>query len=353
VKCLLRRLLRNLHRKTSQSFSLWRGRHSKHRLGQVDEGFANLEQAETAADLAGVAAIYRLGHKAMLIDGIPEQFVFAGAVIHHTMSPVLTNVTTIVQQPGLGLQFVKTRREGIEIGPGIPKCVIHIPFEVSDNLVIDFHKMRDRALTAAGALAAVLDERIVEEELFQDVLLVNDEDDEPVVVDANLSVREFLPRAYGEKEQEAIEAIGLSTDVPPTVSVACRWYLRGARTGPAPDSIVSFWVAIEALIPAGGKNTTKQVEAALMKAGTDPSVLPISVGRLYGLRDDIVHKGVEEPDLLREGHYTLETIARTLIRAGLQVESTWPTNASVNDWPSPIKELIDHLRTAHRTHFLK
>jgi hypothetical protein len=317
----------------------------------MEGGFGRPGQAEFAEGLAGLHGIYRLGFKAMLVDGLPEHFAFGGAVIHHTMEPVVTNKTLIVQQPGLGLEWIKPRAEGVEIGAGIPKCVWHVPFDVSGNLVIDLAVMRQRTLGSVGALSALLDERIALEELFEDALLVNPRDEEQVTTaDLTPRVRNFLPRVFSETEEQLVENHPESSDVPPTTAVAARWYLRGAQAGPTLDSIVSFWIAIEALVPEGGKKTDKQVEDALRDAGTDLATLPISVGRLYGLRGQIVHRGLEDPPLLREGHYVLETIVRTLIRHRMGVSSSWPEEVDLNDWPEPVKSLIEWLRPRSRTH---
>jgi hypothetical protein len=248
----------------------------------MEGGFGRPGQEEMARDLAGLQGIYRLGFKAMLVDGLPEQFTCGGAVIRHTMDPVTTNRTLIVQQPGLDVEWVKTREEGVEIGAGVPKYVVHVPFDVSENLVVDFSAMRQHALGVMGGLAALLDERIAQEEIFQDALLLDAQTDEQVAtIDASLQVREFRPRVFSETEEQAVNNHQLSTDISPATTVAARWYLKGAQTGPTLDSIVFFWVAIEALIPQGGKKTDKQVEEALENGGTDPSTLPVSVGRLY------------------------------------------------------------------------
>lgn len=294
-----------------------------------------------------------MGFTSMLVSGLPEQLTFGGAVVHHTLQRVTTNFTSIVQQPGLGLEWVKEREENVEVGAGVPKLLVHIPFDVSANLVLDFGAMRERALGVAGALVALLDERIAQAELFEDVLLVDPESDEEIATfDAALRVRGFLPRVFTETEEDAVESRPLTGDIPPRAIVASRWYLKGAQIGPTLDSIIFFWVGIEALIPQGGKDTTKQVENALIAAGVDPDELPIPVGRLYGLRADVVHKGREDPDLLREGHYVLEQIVRTLIRQTTGLQSTWPAFVGLNDWPEPLASQIDWLRERSRTHWV-
>jgi len=318
----------------------------------MEGGWGRVGHEEAAQELTGLQAVYRIGFKAMLVDGLPEQFTFGGAIVRHTMDGVTTNRTLIVQQPGLGLEWVKTREEDVEIGMGVPMCVCHIPFEGAPNLVTDFGAMRERALGVMGALSALLDERVAQEELFDDAVLIDSENGEQVsTVDAALGVRSFQPRVFSEEEERVVNGHPFNTDIPPATTVASRWYLKGAQIGPTLDSIVFFWVAIEALIPQGGKNTDKQVEEALKTAGTDPATLPIPVGRLYGLRADIVHKGLDDPPLLREGHYVLETIARVLIRGSMEASTTWPAEAGINDWPEPVGSLIDWLRGRSRTHF--
>ena len=84
--------------------------------------------------------------------------------------------------------------------------------------------------------------------------------------------------------------------------------------------------------------------------GVEPSSLEVPIGRLYGLRADIVHKGVANPPLLGSGYYVLEKVARTLIRGALGVTTDWPTGVGENNWPEPVRSVIEDLRTQrHRT----
>ncbi len=189
-------------------------------------GFPYPEHEALAEGLEGAAAIYRIGFRSMFIEGMPEQFTFAGAVIRHSLDPVVTSRTLILQQPGLSLTWVKEREDSVEIARGLPKVVFHIPFNVSSNLVIDFGRMRDKALSSVGLLTAVLDERVALEELFQDVILVDSATDEDLgTVDAGLQVRSFLPRVVDETELAALSANQESSSFAPEIATAARWYL--------------------------------------------------------------------------------------------------------------------------------
>ena len=314
------------------------------------EGFVYPEHQALAEDLEGAPAIYRIGFRSMFVEGMPEQVIFAGAIIRHSLDPVITNRTLILQQPGLSLTWIKEREDSVEIGAGIPKLVFHLPFTVSSNLVIDFGRMRDRALSSAGLLAAVLDERIAIEELFQDVVLVDPATDENRgVVDAGLQVRSFLPRVVDDTEIATFSVHQERSSFAPELAVAARWYLKAARAAPGPDAIAFFWIALEGLVPAEGKKVVRAVEKALEAADCLPSSLPVSVGKLYGLRADIVHKGKEDADRIREAYYVLEEITRLLIRHKGTLQSEWPAAAGENTWAEPTKSLIDRLRNRPRT----
>jgi hypothetical protein len=86
---------------------------------------------------------------------------------------------------------------------------------------------------------------------------------------------------------------------------------------------------MEALAPPTGKGDTRthvrRVEDALAEAGLALDQLQLSIGRLAGLRADIVHKGMEQPELLYAGFYELEALVRLLLRKRLGVaEGAWP-----------------------------
>jgi hypothetical protein len=130
---------------------------------------------------------------------------------------------------------------------------------------------------------------------------------------------------------------------------------RAAQSGVTPDAIVFLWIALEAISkPRFGTKTAKSqkklsdvewVESALQSAGIDPTKISPSVGRLAGLRAEIVHGGVETPALLGDGYYVLEALTRLLIRERLATgPMTWPAFPGASNLISPLKETADLLR---------
>ena len=90
---------------------------------------------------------------------------------------------------------------------------------------------------------------------------------------------------------------------------------------------------MEALAPPTGKGDSRpevrRVEETLTEAGLALDQLELSVGRLAGLRADVVHKGMEQPELLYAGFYELEALARLLLRHRLGgVQGAWPLTPS-------------------------
>ena len=113
------------------------------------------------------------------------------------------------------------------------------------------------------------------------------------------------------------------------VGRSARWYLKAAREGPSPDGIVWLCTAIECLVdpPPGKRRKTfsrASLEQAVRAAGDDPSRYKPDLGRVAGLRSEVVHYGEEEPATLRDGYYVLEEICRLLIRNRIKEETNWP-----------------------------
>jgi hypothetical protein len=325
----------------------------QHEQSQSDaSGWGRPEMAQVAAALEGQGALYRIGFRAMLVEGFPDLLHVDGAFLLQTLKPITVQRTRIIQQTGLGLNWWK-KTDYMEVGANMPKTLCVLPFSASDNLVEDFGARRDQALSIVGLVAAALDERVAIEELFQDVLLVDfeDDEDEGTPVDASMRVRNFMPRVFLDRENEASDRLeGINEEDDAVVSTAARWYLRGAQLGPTPDAIVYFWVAIEGLVPdAQGKQVVNHVKEALDSAGFDQTALPATVGQLYGLRADIVHKGQDQPSLLYAGYYALEAIVRALMRKTLDIETDWPVWVSENSWPEPTRTMIDKLYSAPKT----
>jgi hypothetical protein len=142
----------------------------------------------------------------------------------------------------------------------------------------------------------------------------------------------------------------LDTQTEGPLLAAGRWYLRAAQLGPTADAIVFLWIALEALSkPAWGTKLSKPdkrrtdvewVEEAVRATGVDTSALEPDIGRLAGLRAEIVHGGVEAPALLRPGYYTLEAIVRLLLRARLGTgPAGWALQPGIPNLRSPLRQL--------------
>ena len=101
----------------------------------------------------------------------------------------------------------------------------------------------------------------------------------------------------------------------------------------------------------------RRVEDALAEAGLALNQLPLSIGRLAGLRAEVVHKGIEQPELLYAGFYELEALARLLLRHRLDIaEGAWPLEPSdsmprpglqgverwLRDWPKTTMQRVDN-----------
>jgi hypothetical protein len=142
-----------------------------------------------------------------------------------------------------------------------------------------------------------------------------------------------------------------------------RWYLRAAQLGPIADAVVFFWIALEALAkpPYGTKLSGKEkkrsdvawVEKAVSEAGLDPAQVSPTIGRLAGLRAEVVHGGVEQPELLHEGYYALEQLVRLLIRQRLGVAPLgWPISPDRSNLRPPLRQLAERLHQASETRWV-
>jgi hypothetical protein len=281
--------------------------------------------------------VYRLGFISGVVPGLPEQVRVGNVDVHFTLGPILTQRTHVRQRFGTDLAFDKSMRTDLEVGRNQPITVGQIESPPLASAADAMPVWRDQVLAAIGLVASVLDERIAIEELFEDLVYLSGND----VVgtgDMRARVRHRLPFSVTDVERKALDEIG-TIDLPAAgseLSSAARWYLRGTQSGPTADGVLFLWIAIEALTPARSTDP-KTVEAMLTAAGWDVSVHEVSVGRLAGLRAQIVHGGIEAPALLQEGYYHLEAIARVLIRYASGLDSTWPAPLMADVFDEPFR----------------
>ncbi|MGH2990711.1 MAG: hypothetical protein ACRDMA_12795 [Solirubrobacterales bacterium] len=285
-------------------------------------------------------AVYRLGYRSMGIAGFPETVPIGDIRLFHVIGPVRTQLTAIQQRPGLDLAFDKHMESSAEVGDGQWLTIVQIDSEPTMELTQAMAEWRGAARAAMGVVCAVLDDRIAQEQLFEDVILFHGS--EPyAVADRNDLVRHYLPYQATETELQALHRLaelGSDDEGNPAVRAA-RWYLRAIELGPTAEAVIFMWCAIEAFAPEHSKKT-QAIEALLNDAGWDPELLELPLRRLVALRGDIVHRGIDDPEELRSGYYRLEAIVRVLLRHHLGLDSTWPEVVGVNLFLPPADEQV-------------
>jgi len=134
-------------------------------------------------------------------------------------------------------------------------------------------------------------------------------------------------------------------------------------SGPVADAVVFLWIALEALAkpPYGTKLNKKEkkrtdvgwVEMAVSGAGLNPDRVSPTIGRLAGLRAEVVHGGVEHPELLHEGYYALEQLVRLLIRHRLGISPLgWPLSPDHSNLRPPLRKIAELLHQRAETKWL-
>jgi hypothetical protein len=250
----------------------------------------------------------------------------------------------------------------LELAAGYKLTICTIAVTVPDDLVVAMREWRDEALAALSFVVALLDERIAQEILAEDVLLFDDAGNPKGAADQVVQVRKFVPsQRVLEPHRQVLDGLRLQDPAASRPMVAAgRWYLRAAQSGVTPDAVVFLWIALEALTkPPYGTKLTKPdkklsdvdwVERGLQQAGLDPAKVEPSVGRLAGLRAEIVHGGVESPALLRDGYYTLEVLVRLLLRHQLGTGPfAWPVVPGTSNLKAPLARAAEALQRFPRT----
>lgn len=299
------------------------------------------------------AVVYRLGLTCLPVPGLPDDLMVGDVRIEFVGGPVRAQVTKIRQRFGLPVVFDKSMSRS-EHGAGQVLALVSVSASpVPEDLDKGFAIWRAQALAAAGMLAAVLDERVVGPELFEDALLLNDG---RVVGAADMQekVRTYLPFEVGPADNQALEQLrGLSTTESSAAARAARLYRRAALEGPTADAYAMLWVAAECFSQHRSPSR-KEVEAALAAAGIDPDTLPIKVGRLIELRGKIQHHGVEWDERLETAFYEMEAIVRALIRQGAGLTNGWwPASDNPAGFADPFDAAIAQMHGPGETEWHK
>jgi hypothetical protein len=269
------------------------------------------------------ALVYRLGYSSVPIAGMPDQCSIGRVHIARTIGPVLSQRTLLRQRHGLPIVFDKAMQLDVEIGENEVLTICQIETDLPEDPSGAFADWREEAQSALGILAAALDERVAIDERFEDAIGLRD--GKPIhSSDARNRLRNFLPFDVTDEERATLaELASLQTNDLIPLAEAARWYLKAAQEGPTADAIVYLWIAIEALTPHR-TTSPKTVEAMLITAGFHPEILgDITIGKLAGLRAEIVHQGTRDHPHIRDGYYRLESIVRVLIRNAAGIASSW------------------------------
>jgi hypothetical protein len=308
----------------------------------------------------GRRAQYRMAFKSMPVPGLPDELQVGRVVMEQASGPVWTQRTHVLQKPGWRPTYLKHMDQDVlAVAAGYRLTVCTLDVTVPDDLATAMREWRDEVLAAVGFVVAVLDERIAQEELAEDLLLF-DERGEPVgAADHVQHVRAFPPTQRVLEEHRQVLA-GLASADPRAddpVVAAARWYLRAAQGGVTPDGVAFLWIALEALSkpPYGTKSKKKMtdvrwIEQAVSEAGLDPQDVQPSIGRLHGLRSEVVHGGVESPALLREGYHVLEALTRLVLRHRLGTgPMAWPAFPDQPNLIGPLRNVSMLFRRFPRT----
>lgn len=202
-----------------------------------------------ASGVEGHPALFRLGFRAMEVPGFPDAVQLGEATLSQTPGPVRTQRTSIQQCPGWRPHFLK-RMETVEVGGDSWLTICQLAVTIPRDLTSAMPVWRDQALAATSTVVALLDERIAQEEVIEDLLVLDPAGQNVIaVVDHAERIRTFQAKNRMLPAHRAALAALAPLDLAqenPTLA-AGRWYLRAAQAGPTPDSIVFLSIALEAL----------------------------------------------------------------------------------------------------------
>lgn len=267
--------------------------------------------------------VYRLGHSSIPVAGMPDEVSVGRVKIFRVVGPVFTQITQLRQRHGLPVIFDKSMELRVPVGENEVLTICQIRDNPPAHAATAVSEWREEARSALGILSAALDERVAIEERFEDI--INLRGGKPISSgDVRIRLRNFLPFDVTDEEKAVLNDLAsLKTAALVPLTEAARWYLQAAQEGPTAEAIVYLWIAIEALTPRP-KTSPKTVEAMLVSAGFLPEWLgELTLGRLAGLRADIVHKGLRDHPLIHDGYYRLETVVRVLLRNASGIRTSW------------------------------
>jgi hypothetical protein len=253
-----------------------------------------------------------------------------GVTIRQTEGPVDGREVYIQQLPIENTLAWQKAHHQSQFGVGGYVTLADLPLFVDQALLgRQMVESSKRCTAALGLVAACLDERATFRHLFDNLILFDDEGNIVGVLDHVGGVRNFGPtRDWSDAAQDALQTIELADEL----RASCRWFLKGVVGGPSEDGIMFLATALESIVndPSAGKQSfdVKAIRSRFEAAGGNESDLPLDIGRCAGMRARVIHKGLEDDAQVRPTWYSLERIARTLLRKALGYDSPWPLDPS-------------------------
>ncbi len=192
----------------------------------------------------------------------------------------------MLQLPGLQPTFVKWMEYPL-VGRDRPMTIYSLRVTVPEDIPGLLDTWRDEVLATVGFLSMVLDERLAQDLLLEDLLVLppeSEKDAEPVYVDVRRGIRTFEPSNPWLEDFYRELARYEAQEVSHELRTASRWYVRGVMTGPTADGFLTLWIALESLVPppprGKSSNQVRDLEEALCRA--DPKLDPDSDSPLGG-----------------------------------------------------------------------
>lgn len=289
--------------------------------------------------------VYRLVLTRLAVPGLPDLVRVGDVDVHFAQGPIRTQVTVSRQRPGLPFVFDKHMDRGVLVAANELLTVAQVRRPVPTAIGRAVDEWRTRCEAAVGLLAATLDERVARRDVASDLIFL--QAGTPIAAgDVHPRVRTFMPFDVTEEDRGGLadlERQNLSLDR--DAARAAHFYLSATRQGPTREGFLLLWLAVDAIV--GTRKTQKQAVASrLADIGFDLDWLSLPIGRLVGLRGNIAHGRVDDPDVLRAGYYDSEAIARALIRSEAQVSSGWPAMLSATSFPLPLGRRISDAERA-------
>lgn len=223
------------------------------------------------------------------------------------------------------MNFRKTMFSGaVRVGEGQVVTVADVEVTIEENEVNRLmERCRQEALADIGLLAACLDERVGTEILSENLYVLDAGDAPMLVADRVVRRRTFVPSSnVNPLTQQLLSTLGDLTDKDrKAYGFGARWFQKAVTLGPTPDAVVMLWAAAEGLaqnycvrVLRTGAKGVKAIESAVAHLGHDISDFPISIGRVFGVRSEVVHQGTESHDHMDDAYYELEMVVRLLLR---------------------------------------